>query len=197
MRVRQWSALAAVVLMTACAGDTDSDDQAAADSLNAAPPPAPAPPPLGDAEIAHIVWTANSADIESGEAAKGKATDAEVKGFAQQMIDDHTASNNAVQALATKLGVTPAENAASTSMKADHERVKAELAAKTGADYDRAYIANEVTMHQAVLNAIDQQLLPAVQNAELRALIDKTRPVIEGHLQRAQAIQTKLGTGPT
>jgi putative membrane protein len=197
MKVRQLSALALVALLGACAGDSDSDDQAAADSLNAAPPPAPTPPALTDAEIAHIVWTANSADVEGGEAAKAKGTDAEVKGFAEQMINDHTASNNEVQALATKLGVTPAENAASTSMKADHERAKAELAAKTGADFDRAYIAHEVTMHQAVLNAIDQQLLPAVQNAELRALIEKTRPVIEGHLQRAQAIQTKLGSGPS
>ncbi len=38
------------------------------------------------------------------------------------------------------------------------------------------YIANEVTYHQMVLDAIDNTLIPNAQNAELRALLEQSRP---------------------
>ena len=66
-----------------------------------------------------------------------------------------------------------------------------------GADFDRAYIAHEITMHQNVLNTLDQTLIPNAQNAELKALLQKVRPLIESHLQMAQQIQTSLGTAST
>ena len=186
-----------VVLLTACGGADDAaDDQAAVDTTT---PPAAVQPdatqtPMGDAEVAHIAVTANTLDIEGGELAKEKAQNAEVKQFAERMITDHTNANNEANALAQRLSVTPADNQASQQMKTDHERAKAELQSKSGPEFDRAYIAHEVTMHQNVLNALDQTLIPNAQNAELKALLQKIRPVIESHLQMAQAIQSKLGT---
>ena len=185
-----------VLVLSACGGTDDADDQATVD--NAAPtPPAAVPdaaPPLGDPEIAHIAVTANMLDAETGELAKGKAQNAEVKQFAERMVTDHTSANKEANALAQKLSLTPSDNATSQQLKTDHDRVKAELEGKSGADFDRAYIANEITMHQNVLNALDQTLIPNAQNAELKALLQKVRPLIDSHLQMAQQIQTKLGT---
>jgi putative membrane protein len=62
----------------------------------------------------------------------------------------------------------------------------------TGAAFDRAYMDREVEYHQTVLDAIDQTLLPNVQNAELRALLEQTRPAVASHLEMAKSIQTKL-----
>ena len=45
---------------------------------------------LTDAEIAHIVVTANTADIENGNLAKTKAANEDVRGYAQRMIADNT-----------------------------------------------------------------------------------------------------------
>ena len=64
----------------------------------------------------------------------------------------------------------------------------------TGAAFDKAYIDNEVTYHQAVLDALDQTLIPGAQNAELKTLLQTVRPNIAGHLERAKSIQTTLGT---
>jgi len=183
-----------MLMLAACGGSDDADDQAADDAAAApATTPAPATPAVSDAEIAHIAVTANMLDAEGGESAKGKAQNAEVKQFAQTMVTDHTAANKEANDLAQRIGLTPAENATSQQMKSDHERAKADLASKTGADFDRAYIGHEVTMHQNVLNALDQTLIPNAQNAELKALLQKIRPVVESHLQMAQQLQTKLG----
>jgi putative membrane protein len=189
---RMWGVIAVVIAVTGCAKD-DTADQAAIDSA-AAPAATPATPAISDAEIAHIASTANLLDAEAGEVAKTKATNTEVKQFAQTMITDHNAVNKEALDLAAKLGVTPADNPTSQQLKSDGDAAKADLSAKTGADFDKAYIAREITYHQNVLNALDQTLIPNAQNAELKALLEKVRPVIDNHLKMAQAIQAKIGT---
>ena len=193
MSWKRGSALMVIGLVLAgCGGGADDADSAVADTVPPAAAP-PAAPALSDAEIAHVAVTANTIDIEAGEAAKAKSTNADVKAFAQTMITDHTGVNTEAAALAQKLGVTPLDNATSQSLRSGADAAKTELAAKSGADYDRAYAAREVAYHQAVLDALDQTLIPATQNAELKALLEKVRPAIAAHLAMAQALQTKLG----
>jgi putative membrane protein len=62
-----------------------------------------------------------------------------------------------------------------------------------GAAWDKAYIAHEVQAHQDVLNTL-QTAETSAQNAQLKELITKARPIIQKHLDRAQEIQKKLGT---
>jgi putative membrane protein len=195
MHRKRWWALAA--LSIACAGGDDANEaeprNEPAASAPTPAPAAPAAPQMGDAEIAHVAVTANTIDSEAGQQALSKASNAEVKQFAQTMINDHNGVNKEAAALAQRLGVTPADNTTSQQLKSDADRMKAELATKSGAEYDRAYIANEVVYHQAVLNALDQTLIPGAQNAELKALLEKVRPAVAAHLQMAQQLQTKLG----
>ena len=147
-----------------------------------------------DPQIAGIVVTANQIDVDAGKIAKSRSKNKEVQAFAQQMITDHTNANKEANELAQRLNLTPAENATSQQLKTDHAQVRNDLAGKTGAEFDRAYIAHEITVHQNVLNALDQTLIPGAQNAELRAFLEKIRPVMQAHLQLAQQIQSQLGT---
>jgi putative membrane protein len=50
-----------------------------------------------------------------------------------------------------------------------------------------------VAYHQAVLDAIDQTLIPGAQNAELKALLEQTRPAVAAHLEHARRLQGSLG----
>jgi putative membrane protein len=193
-------ALAVVTWLGACSKkDAAADSARAADSAAAAamptPPPdtvKPAPAPLNDAQIASIVLTANSIDSAAGVMAKQKGTGKSVKDFAQTMINDHTAVNKQAVALATKLGVTPEDNDVSRSLKTSADAAAASLQGMSGAAFDKAYIDNEVTYHQTVLDALDKTLIPGAQNAELKALLEKVRPSIAAHLARAKDIQTAL-----
>jgi putative membrane protein len=165
-------------------------------TVSTAPAPAPADTAAAakptDPQIAHIGVTANSIDIDAGKDAKGKATNADVKSFAQEMITDHTAANNEATALVKKLNVTPEDNPTSQSLKSAADSAKQQIDDKKGADFDKAYMDHEVAFHQQVLDALDNTLIPSAQNGELKAFLQKVRGVVQGHLQRAQSIDQKL-----
>ena len=148
---------------------------------------------VSDAQIASIVVTANQVDIDAGKLAASKGTNPEIKKFGQQMVADHTAVNKQATALVTKLKVTPEDNATSQSLKAGGEKNIANLESLKGAEFDKAYIDNEVTYHQAVIDAIDKTLIPSAENAELKALLVKVRPAFVAHLEHAKMIQSSLG----
>ena len=147
---------------------------------------------INDAQIASIVVTANQVDIDAGQVAKSMASNGEVKKFAEQMITDHTGVNKQAVELATKLKVTPQDNATSQSLKAGGEKNVATLKTLKGAAFDKAYIDNEVAYHQAVLDAVDKTLIPGATNADLKALLVKVRPAFVAHLEHAKHLQASL-----
>jgi putative membrane protein len=57
-------------------------------------------------QIAAIVVAGNQVDIAAGQFAESKASNAEVKAFARQMVTDHTGVNKQATALVTKVHVT-------------------------------------------------------------------------------------------
>lgn len=146
-----------------------------------------------DAQIAHIVVTANQVDVDAGKLAERRGSSAEVKAFGKQMVTDHSGVNGQATALAKKLGVTPEDNPTSRSLKEGGDRNVAALKALKGTAFDRAYVEHEVAYHEQVLQAIDQVLVPNAKNAELKALVVKVRPAIDAHLQHARMLQAKLG----
>jgi putative membrane protein len=145
-----------------------------------------------DAQIAHIVVTANQVDIDAGKLAASMGTHADVKAFGKMMMSDHAGVNKQAAELAAKLKVTPQDNPTSQSLKAGGDKNISHLKTLKGAAFDKAYIDNEVTYHQAVLDAIDKTLVPNAQNAELKALIVKVRPAFVAHLEKAKSIQASL-----
>jgi putative membrane protein len=145
-----------------------------------------------DAQIAHIVVTANQVDIDAGTLAASMGSHADVKAFGAMMATDHTGVNKQAGELAAKLKVTPEDNPTSRSLKAGGEKNIANLKTLKGAAFDKAYIDNEVAYHQAVLDAVDKTLIPGAQNAELKALIVKVRPAFVAHLEKAKRVQSSL-----
>jgi putative membrane protein len=148
---------------------------------------------LSDAEIAHVAVTANAIDVEVGKLALKTAKNAEVRGFAQTMITDHTAVIGQASALVKKLGVTPVDNSVSQSLWTGAHEVEANLAKVKGADFEKAYMDREVGFHQAVLEALDATLIPGATNAELKSLLQAVRPAIAAHLDHAKQIRAGLG----
>ena len=187
-----WVVTAGVAL-GACGGGEEGTEEVATDTAAMAPAAsAGAAGDPTDPQIAAIAVAANSVDIEAGRLAVEKGSDAEVKSFGQQMITDHTAVNAQATELVTRLGVTPEENATSQQLTSDGEATRQRLSGLSGAEFDRAYIDNEVTYHQTVLDAIDQTLIPSSENAELKSLLEGVRPAIAAHLEHARQIQTRL-----
>ncbi|HVE36428.1 MAG TPA: DUF4142 domain-containing protein [Gemmatimonadaceae bacterium] len=201
IRLARGIALAgASVLWAACAkNEAKSDSAAAADSAAkaaaAAPPPAPAPAPLTDANIAALLDEANGADSAAGNLASTKGTNAQVKEFGRTMMRDHHALRKAGQDLAKKLNLTPTPPANDSLPQSAQKMHDSLNAMAKGAAWDKAYIDNEVAVHQMVLGLL-QTAQGAAQDTSLKALIVKATPNIQAHLTKAQDIQGKLGAAP-
>jgi putative membrane protein len=163
---------------------------AAFTTVQAQTEPAAAPP--NDAQIAQIVLTADSVDVDYGNLAVKKTKNAQVKAFAETMIRDHTSVNNQATALAKKLGMTPEASDTSKSLKSDGEKEMAKLKTMHDAEFDKAYIDNEVAYHESVIGALDKVLLPNAKNAELKNLLESGRPIFVSHLNHAKEVQASL-----
>jgi putative membrane protein len=145
-----------------------------------------------DAQIAQIVLTADTVDVDYGKLAVKTTKNAEVKAFAETMVRDHTAVNAKATALAKKLGVTPEESATSKSLKADGDKMLAKLKAMSGAEFDKAYVDNEVAYHDAVIGVVTKTLIPNTKNAELKSLLESAGPIFTSHLEHAKHLQQSL-----
>jgi putative membrane protein len=153
---------------------------------------APAAAPPNDAQIAQIVLTADTVDVDYGKLAVKKTKNAEVKTFAETMIRDHTAVNDKAAALAKKINLTPEASDTSKSLKSDGDKMMAKLKGMHGAEFDKAYVDNEVTYHTSVIGALNTVLLPNAKNAELKALLESGKPIFESHLEHAKTLQKSL-----
>lgn len=160
----------------------------------AAPPaatPAPAAPTLTDAQILKVIMVENSADSTHGSQAIRKATAPDVKAFGRKTVADHTALNKKATALAKKLNLTPAPSDLSTDLQKKANDTTQDLQGKSGADFDKAYVDEEVPYHETLVNVVEQQLIPNAQNPELKQLLEEERAGAQQHLDILKKIQSK------
>jgi putative membrane protein len=145
-----------------------------------------------DPQIAHIAYTAGVIDIAAAKQAITKASNKDVKAFAEDMVRDHEAVNKQALDLVKKLKVTPEDNDTSKTLSKQAADKLTELAKLKGADYDKGYVANEVAYHKAVNGALEKQLIPSADNAELKSLLQTGLKIFQGHQQHAEHVAATL-----
>ena len=145
-----------------------------------------------DPQIAHIAYTAGQLDIEAAKQALSKSTNRDVRAFAEGMVGDHTAVNKEALDLVTKLKVTPEDNDTSRALSKAAADKRAELARLSGADFDKAYVANEVAYHKTVNDALETTLIPFASNPELKSLLETGLKIFQGHEQHAEQVAAAL-----
>ena len=146
---------------------------------------------LDDPTIVAIFDAANTYDIETGQLALQKSHTKAVRDLARQFMSDHKALRQQGRELAKKLSVTPTPPKL-LDLATAHAKAMKELRSKSGTEFDPAYADQEVQYHQAVLDAINGTLLPAIQNAELKAFVEKAGPAFQGHLEAVKRLQKTL-----
>ena len=134
-----------------------------------------------DQKIVIEMAQANMAEIESAKMAHGKAQNAELKTFAQQMIDDHTKALTEVQQLATARGVT-----LPTEVDKRHKTMAAKLAALSGDAFDKAYLAQCGVAEHKKMHAMLASAAKKARDPELKALAGRIQPTVEQHMKAAR-----------
>lgn len=145
-----------------------------------------------DPQIAHIAYTAGAIDVAAAEQALAKTQNPDVRAFAELMARDHAAVNEQALALVTKLGVTPEDNDTSMALATAAAETAARLDGLSGAEFDKAYVANEVAYHQTVNGALRDALIPSAQNAELKALLETGLTLFTEHQTHAEMLEQKV-----
>ena len=132
----------------------------------------------------------NMAEVEMGKMAQSKSQSAEVKTFAQQMIDDHTKGLSEVQAVAQAKGIT-----LPTELDAKHKAMAAKLAKLEGEKFDREYMkVGGTASHKEALALLNKNEKSA-KDADVKGLATKMKPTVEQHLKAAQQMPAaKSGT---
>lgn len=158
---------------------------------------APAQPPmtvrdatrtaLDDATIVAIFDAANTADIETGALGAKKATTQQIRDYAAMLVTAHTSVRQQGRDLAKRLGVTPTPPKDDPAV-AQHAAAMKKLRALSGKAFDRAFLEHEIAYHKAVIAAVQTTLLPAIQNADVRALVVKVAPVFVQHQGAAEQL---------
>jgi putative membrane protein len=152
---------------------------------------APAAGTWSDANIFALLDEANAADSTASAIAVTKATSSEVREFARRMTRDHHQLRAQGAALAKKLNITPAAPSDDPVPGMAQDETNTLNSTAKGKDFDKAYIDAEVNAHKAVLDLATKGAAQT-QNSELKNLIQKAAPVIQGHLTKAEAIQKSL-----
>ena len=147
---------------------------------------------LTDPEVASVAVAANQIDIEYAGIAKKKSKNTEILNFAEAMTKDHNAVIAQASDLVKKLNVTPKDNAVSQKLNNDAEQTRKMLNAKSGSEFDKAYIDNEVAYHKAVIDAVKNLLIPETENQQLKDLLTGILPALDTHLQHAEMVQKKI-----
>jgi putative membrane protein len=145
-----------------------------------------------DPQIAHIAYTAGQLDIEAAKQALSKSTNKDVRTFAEDMVRDHTAVNDKALDLVKKLNVTPEDNDTSRALTKQAAEKRAELSKLNGAEFDKAYVTNEVAYHKIVNGALETTLIPSASNPELKSLLQTGLKIFQGHEQHAEEVAAAL-----
>lgn len=147
---------------------------------------------FNDAEIAAIVASVHTGEVEQGKAAQKKANNPKVKAFAAKMVTHHTSANTKQADLLKKLKMISSENATSRELASEGANTLSSLNAMSGADFDRSYIDAQVKEHQKALTMFDNQLIPQAQNSELKQMLQTVRSTVDSHLREAMDLQKTL-----
>ena len=138
-------------------------------------------------------WTADNGEIAMGKLGEQKATAADVKAFAKEMVTDHTKMLAGDKELAKKLSATPDTTAGDVKDLMGHakDEMKDLTDKAKGADWDKNYMDKMVDDHQAVLGKLQDAAKTNTDSTVTKALSDATAKVQE-HLTKAQAIRAKM-----
>jgi len=143
---------------------------------------------ISAADFAKKAGAAGAAEVEMGKLGTQKATNAEVKAFAQKMVTDHTKANKELMAAAKSKGLeVPTEPG--LMHKGMKEKFEAQEADQ---DFNHDFMQQMVRDHEATVELFQTAANDSTLDPDLRALAKKTLPTLKQHLADAQKLEAKL-----
>lgn len=131
-------------------------------------------------------WATNAAEggmleVQLGNLAQTNASSQQIKDFGKMMADDHSKANEELMALAARKNIS-LPTALGEAKQKDYD----DLAAKKGADFDKAYADFMVSDHKKDIDAYQKEANDG-KDPDIKAWAGGKVPTLQHHLQMAEA----------
>jgi putative membrane protein len=156
---------ATVAFLAGCGGDANEQGAATPDSASQ-PTVGAAPGDVGGdvnpQEAIAFMAMANQSEVQAAQVAIDKATNAQVRQFAQKMRTEHSQADRQIGQLAQRMNVTlDTAQAQQGQMVASLRQMSQQMSQQLnstpkGAQFDRVYMDGQVQAHQAVLENLQR-----------------------------------------
>jgi putative membrane protein len=128
------------------------------------------------------------AEVELGKLAAEKASQSDVKQYAQMLVDDHSTANATLAKITRDKGFAVPPHALKPQDQAIYDR----LSKLSGDAFDRAYIKQMVEDHEKDIAEFRKESARGA-DADVKQFAASTLPTLEKHLEEAKTLQGKLG----
>jgi len=139
--------------------------------------------PAFDSEFMTKAASGGMLEVQLGQQVAQKATTPDAKQFAQQMVTDHTKSNNELKALAAQKNIT-----LPTTLGEDQQKVYDEVLAEKGAELDKKYVSAMLTDHREDIKEY-QEAVTKSTDTNIKTYAQKNLPVLQMHLGMLEKMQ--------
>lgn len=157
-----------------------------------------------DKEFIKDATNIGTAEVKLSQLAVDKATNPEVKKFAQTMVDDHSKANEELKSLVGKIGsggvattgtmtgrTATDESMSGEQLSSEGQKAYDKLKDLSGDKFDREYVKIMVDDHQKAVKLFEKQSKNG-ENSELKTFATKTLPTLRHHLDQAQLVQRDI-----
>jgi putative membrane protein len=125
-------------------------------------------------------------EIKLSELAESKASNPDVKAFAQKMVTEHKQMSVSMKPFAESWGLTPP-----AGLDDDHQKNYDKLNGLSGADFDKEYMSIMVSDHAKALDAFTKEA-KETKDMKFRAAVLKGKTAVAAHKNMAYDLKKKL-----
>jgi putative membrane protein len=147
------------------------------------------PSTMSDKNVISLLDTINANEIEGAQLARRQASSQVVRDYAERLASEHAALLTQKHVFADRHHMQPKKSSLASSIEAaNRDRLKA-LAKKSGPDFDRAYIDDQIAMHHRTLDIVEDT---AIDDAQLKDDLRDARLDLIAHAAKARSIREQL-----
>lgn len=154
------------------------------------PTPMGAPgPTLPTPEYLTAAGQSDQFEIQSGMMAQKMGRMQGVKSFGRMMVTEHGKTTEALMSAVKASGMSPPPP---PPLRADQQAMLDDLRTRSGDDFDRTYVQQQLMAHQEALS-VQTGYAAGGEMPKIKAAAARTAPIVQSHINQLEAMRTRTG----
>jgi putative membrane protein len=184
---RSINVLAVLCLLAGCSGDDISSNNNGQNGIGMMQNSRGSNLSVTDRQFIQNAAVGGMFEVQAGQIAADRATNGDLKHFAQQMMNDHQRMNTELMQLAQQKGANPP-----TELDMDARSQIDTLNSLNGADFDQVYITGQVKAHTDTISFFQSEANNG-QDPGVKAFASRNLPMLQHHLEMIKNLQSSIG----